>query len=88
MEEELKTDILTTFGITEEELYSSVEYGYRAVEEGLISYDGAINLDLLPEEDVIEKIGIEKAIAEGILSKAEAIQWQKDTDNLKGVAEE
>lgn len=78
MEEELKTGILNRFGITEEELFSSVEYGYRAFEEGLISYDKAINLGLLPEKDVIEKIGVEKAITEGVLSKAEAIKWQKE----------
>ena len=84
--EEVITEIIDSLGLkTEEELFSSNGYGFKAVEKGLIDYEGAVGLGLIEVEDVIDKIGIEKAITEGILSKADAVKWQQETNILKGV---
>ena len=88
MEEGILTEIISSLGLkSEEELFSSNGYGFKAVEKGLINYEKAISLGLVETEDVIDKIGIEKAIAEGVLTEAEAIQWQQETNILKGVPE-
>ena len=82
------TEIINSLGLTsEEELFSSNGYGFKAVEKGLVNYEEAIALGLIEEEDVIDKIGIDKAITEGILTKAEAEIWELESNSLKEVIE-
>ena len=73
--EELLEKVLEEFEVeSEEELLNN--YGtkdfYKKAKEGALSYDELICLGYLESEDVIETLGIEKALSEGIISKEEA----------------
>lgn len=86
--EELLKNVLKEFEVTsEEELLN--KYGYndfkKKVEEGLFSYGDFIVLGYLDEVDIVDKIGYTEAIAEGILTKAEAEQWKKEDQLLKEI---
>lgn len=86
--EVLLEDVLEEFEVaSEEELLNN--YGYndfkKKVEEGLFSYDELICLGLLDEETVVAEIGYTEAIAEGVLTEAEAEQWKKEDQLLKGI---
>lgn len=85
-EEEIITEIVDSLGLaSEEELTSTMANCFKAVDEGLIEYDEAISIGLLEAEDVVEKIGLEKAVAEDVLTEDEAEQWKKEEQQLKGV---
>lgn len=78
--EGLLNNVLEEFEATsEEELLNN--YGmkdfYNKVKEGIFSYDELISLGYLDVEDVIETIGTEKALSEGIISKEEAERVEK-----------
>lgn len=73
--EMLLTGVLEEFEVeSEEELLNN--YGtkdfYKKAKEGVFSYDELICLGYLEAEDVIETLGIEKALSEGVISKEEA----------------
>lgn len=79
--EELLKNVLNEFEVnSEEELLN--KYGtkdfYKKAKEGALTYDELICLEYLEIEDVIETIGIEKALSEGAISKEEAEKY-KDT---------
>ncbi len=85
--EETTAEIISVLGLSsEEELLGSLCYGLKAVDKGLVDYEEAISLGLLEAEDVVERIGVEKAVAEGVLTEAEAVQWKKETEELKSNA--
>lgn len=71
-------EIATTMGLTEDELNSSKEYGFEAVEQGLTDYNEVIDLGLLDLYDVVERIGIKQALNDGIISKLEAEQMYNE----------
>lgn len=73
--EGLLEDVLEEFEVeSEEELLNN--YGtkdfYKKAKEGALDFDELICLGYLEAEDVIETIGTEKALSEGIISKEEA----------------
>ena len=82
-EEEIITEIVDSLGLaSEEELTSTMANCLKAVDEGLIEYDEAISIGLLEAEDVVEKIGLEKAVAEDVLTEDEAEQWKLESNSL------
>ena len=84
--EELEKAVLEEFEVdSHEELLN--KYGtkdfYKKVKEGVFSYNELISLGYLELEDVIETLGTEKALSEGIISKKEAEDYKKLT--IKGI---
>ena len=84
--EELEKAVLEEFEVaSHEELLN--KYGtkdfYKKAKEGVFSYNELISLGYLELEDVIETLGTEKALSEGIISKAEAEDYKKLT--IKGI---
>lgn len=78
--EGLVKDVLEVFEVaSEEELLNN--YGvndfYKKVEEDVFSYDEFITLGYLDVEDVTNRIGVEEALAEGLISKEEAEVFKK-----------
>ena len=86
--EELLKEVLEVFEVnSEEELLN--KYGtkdfYKKAKEGVLSYDNLICLEYLQAEDVVETLGIEKALDKGIISKEEAENYKDMVKNgLKG----
>lgn len=77
----LVDEVLEEFEVnSEEELLNN--YGtkdfYKKAKEGALTYEELVCLDYLDFIDVIETIGIEKALDEGVISKEEAEEY-KDT---------
>ena len=73
--EELVEKVLEEFEVeSEEELlnnYNTKDF-YKKAKEGALDFDELICLGYLKAEDVIETLGTEKALSEGIISKEEA----------------
>lgn len=71
--------VLEVFGVaSEEELlnkYNSLSF-YKKAEEGALEFDELIDLGYLETEYVVKKLGIEKALSEGIISKKEAKNYR------------
>ena len=88
---ELLNNVLEEFEVnSEEELLN--KYGmkdfYTKVKEGTFSYDELISLGYLDVEDVVETIGVEKALSEGVISKEEAKkveQYKKEGTYISGI---
>ena len=86
---ELLESVLAEFEVdSHEELLN--KYGtkdfYKKVKEGVFSYSELIFLGYLEVEDVIETLGTEKALSEGIISKAEAEDYKiMVKDGFKGI---
>lgn len=81
-EEEQIKEIANNMGVTVDELHSSSSIVIEAVASCLISYDEAICLGLLDEEQVVDLIGIENAIEENILTEEEAERWELESNSL------
>lgn len=87
--EELLKEVLEVFEVnSEEELLN--KYGtkdfYKKAKEGSLSYDNLICLGYLEAEDVIETLGIEKALDKGIISKEEAENYKEMLKHgIKGI---
>lgn len=84
--EGLEKAVLEEFEVdSHEELLN--KYGtkdfYKKAKEGVFSYNELISLGYLELEDVIETLGTEKALSEGIISKKEAEDYKKLT--IKGI---
>jgi len=78
--EELVEKVLEEFEVeSEEELLNN--YGtkdfYKKAKEGVLDFDELICLGYLEAEDVIETLGIEKALDKGIISKEEAGNYKE-----------
>ena len=73
--EELLEKVLEEFEVESEEdllnTYGTKDF-YKKAKEGALSYDNLICLGYLEAEDVVETLGTEKALSEGIISKEEA----------------
>ena len=88
--EELLKNVLEEFEVaSEEELLNN--YGmkdfYNKVKEGTFTYEELISLGYLDVEDVVETIGVEKALSEGVISKEEAErveQYKKEGTYISG----
>ena len=81
-EEEIINEILEFIGVSSIQELGTQDV-FKAIENNFVSYNDAICFGLIDDETVIEEIGTEKAIAEGILTETEAIQWEKETQELK-----
>ena len=87
--EELVKAVLEEFEVeSEEELLNN--YGtkdfYKKAKEGVLNFDELICLGYLEAEDVIETLGTEKALSEGVISKEEAEGYKiMAEDGFKGV---
>lgn len=88
--EELLNNVLEEFPDvnSEEELLN--KYGtkdfYKKAKEGVLDFDELICLGYLEDVDVIETLGVEKALNEGIISKEEAKQYEEESKlGLKGI---
>ena len=84
--EGLEKAVLEEFEVaSHEELLN--KYGtkdfYKKAKEGALDFDELICLGYLELEDVVETLGTEKALSEGIISKEEAEDYKKLT--LKGI---
>ena len=88
---ELLESVLAEFEVdSHEELLN--KYGtkdfYKKVKEGVFSYSELICLGYLDVEDVIETLGVEKTLSEGIISKEEAKQveqYKKEGTYISGI---
>ena len=86
--EDLVKNVLDEFEVeSEEELLNN--YGtkdfYKKAKEGVLDFDELICLGYLEAEDVIETLGTEKALSEGIISKEEAEGYKiMVNDGFKG----
>lgn len=78
--EMLLTGVLEEFEVeSEEELlkkYGTKDF-YKKAKEGVFSYDELICLGYLEAEDVVETLGIKKALSEGVISKEEAENYKE-----------
>ena len=68
---------------SDEELYHDRSNQLKAIDNGLISYDEAVCLGLMDTEDVVDTIGLDEAVSNGVLTKAEAKQWERESAILK-----
>lgn len=87
--EELLKDVLEEFEVASEEdllnTYGTADF-YNKAKEGALSYDNLICLGYLDVEDVVETLGTEKALSEGIISKEEAENYKEMVkQGLKGI---